>query len=143
MQMLLNGARIHADMKDTLTRAVIISLFSWRRADGDDQVDGDERMGWWADQFLNDQGDRIGSKLWELTRRSITNETLVQAQEFSEQALSWLVDDGVCNSVSVTAQRGDDVNRIDLTVTLNLSNGNKKVYEILEALNGDTKTDTI
>lgn len=140
MQMLLNGASVSADMDDSLTRAVIISLFSWRRADDGDDYDGTERMGWWADQFSTAANDRIGSKLWQLMRRSITDETLAEAQEMCEQALQWLVDNGICSAVSATAERGSDMNRIDLTVTLELSHGGKRTYDFLEALNGNSST---
>ena len=39
MKLFLNGSLVQADMQDSLTRAVIISLFSWRRADDSDDYD--------------------------------------------------------------------------------------------------------
>lgn len=117
MQMFLNGARITADMNDSLSRAVMISLFSWRRADEGDEYDGDTKYGWWGDTYCD---DRIGSKLWQLMRRSLTSDTITEAQEMAETALQWLVDDGVCESVTVTAERnGND--RLDLSVALTVS----------------------
>lgn len=41
---------------DSLTRAVIISLFTWRRADPDD--DSEQPMGWWGDSYPTVQNDR-------------------------------------------------------------------------------------
>ena len=44
---------------DALVRAVVISLFSWRRANPDDDLPGLERMGWWGDTFPQVENDRI------------------------------------------------------------------------------------
>ena len=44
---------IDNDKSDPLVRAVIISLFTWRRAHDDDVLPnaGMSRMGWWGDSF--------------------------------------------------------------------------------------------
>ena len=51
---------------------------------------GDPR-GWWAD----DPEHRIGSRLWLLTRSKRTQETLLRAQDYAQEALQWMLDDGV------------------------------------------------
>ncbi|MFC3336896.1 phage GP46 family protein [Paracandidimonas soli] len=89
---------------DPLQRAVVISLFTWRRALPSDPVD-DDRCGWWGDSYPSVANDRIGSRLWLLRRRSLTAETVRDAQAYAEEALRWMVDDGVLLSVVVTAQR--------------------------------------
>lgn len=43
----------------SLARAVVISLFTWRRAGESDVVDGLERMGWWGDAFPSVPNDKI------------------------------------------------------------------------------------
>lgn len=44
----VNGKRTCASAPlDPLTRAVVISLFTWRRAEPDDNAD--VPMGWWGD----------------------------------------------------------------------------------------------
>jgi phage gp46-like protein len=88
-----------------LVRAVVISLFSWRRADASDRVDGDARFGWWGDGLDGIANDRIGSKLWLLAREKLTAETLERAREYAHEALQWLVDDGVATAVTVTVER--------------------------------------
>lgn len=87
-----------------LETAVIISLFSDRRAQPDDVVEGEDRGGWWGDSFADVQGDRIGSRLWLLRREKQTNETLSRAREYCEEALRWLLEDGVASGVSVETQ---------------------------------------
>lgn len=107
MQFFLNGreARLDDFVSDDLARAVVNSLFSWRRAEKSDDLPGTSREGWWADSFL--ENDRFGSRLWLLQRAKLTPETLVRAKEYAEEALKWLIDDRVAGEVIVTAERGD------------------------------------
>ncbi|RJX19022.1 MAG: hypothetical protein C4575_09340 [Desulforudis sp.] len=92
-----------------LTTAVIVSLFTDRRAEDDDvlpdSANGDKR-GWWGDLVSPEvEGDRIGSRLWLLEREKTTPETLIRAREYIEQALEWLVDDGVAAKVEIEVER--------------------------------------
>jgi phage gp46-like protein len=89
---------------DPLIRAVIISLFTWRRANPDDAVDG-SRQGWWGDATASVTGDRIGSRLWLLGREKMLPETFNRAREYSLESLQWLLDDGVASAVDVVAER--------------------------------------
>lgn len=86
-----------------LPRAVIISLFSWRRANPDDNAP--VPMGWWGDTYPTVTGDRIGSRLWLLGREKIINNTLNRARDYAIEALQWLIDDGVAARVEVSAVR--------------------------------------
>ena len=105
-----------------LRRAVTISLFSWRRAAADDALDDADRQGWWGDCAPTEAGDQIGSRLWLLRRRALTDEALRDAQEYAEEALHWMIDDDIVTTVAVTAERqGND--RLNLLVTLTESNG--------------------
>ncbi|MCW5760104.1 MAG: phage GP46 family protein [Phenylobacterium sp.] len=85
-----------------LETAVLISLFTDRRADPDDVIpdgSGDPR-GWWGDAL----GARpLGSKLWLLERAKQTEDTRQRAQGYAEDALAWLVEDGVAAEVVVAA----------------------------------------
>lgn len=138
MQLLLNGAQVSADMTDNLSRAVVISLFTWQRASQSDEVDNDQRMGWWGDTFAENKGDKIGSKLWLLLRQKITGETLNRAQEYAYDALKWLIDDGICSDITVNVERDeDDPNRINLDVQLTTSTSNL-TYKIKDVLNANS-----
>lgn len=138
MQLFLNGAQVSADMTDSLSRAVVISLFTWQRASQSDEVDNDQRMGWWGDTFAENKGDKIGSKLWLLLRQKITEETLNRAQEYAYESLKWLIDDGICSDITVDVERDeDDPNRINLDVQLTTSTSNL-TYKIKDVLNGNS-----
>ncbi len=118
MQFFLNesAASLSDFMQDDLLRAVVNSLFSWRRAEDDDELPGDSRYGWWADSF-DEEGDKFGSRLWLLSRSKLTNEVLLLAEEYAEEALQWLIDDGVASDVSVAAERGES-DRLDLQIEI-------------------------
>ena len=111
-----------ADAAGVLERAVHISLFTWRRAGPDDAVDDSDRKGWWGDCVPSVAGDKIGSRLWLLQRRTLVADTLKDAQSYAEEALAWLMEDEVVTSVTVTAERqGND--RMNLRVMLTEQNG--------------------
>lgn len=86
-----------------LETAVLISLFTDRRADPDDAIpDGTtDPRGWWGDM---DEDRPIGSKLWLLERAKATEAVRLQAQDYISDALQWLVDDGVAEAVEVVTQ---------------------------------------
>lgn len=98
-------ATLGLQSSDPLVRAVIVSLFTWRRAQPDDQLPASERMGWWGDSFPPVAGDRIGSRLWLLSRAKLLPDTVARAKEYAQEALQWLVDDGIATRVEVDAER--------------------------------------
>lgn len=89
-----------------LQTAVVVSLFTDRRAVEGDRLpvnDGDPR-GWWGDLLADQESDQIGSRLWLLEREKQLPEVLVRAEEYAREALQWLIDDGIAETVAVTAE---------------------------------------
>ncbi len=87
-----------------ITTSVILSLMLDRRAEDDDvppSGDARDRRGWWADQLLGPEGDRIGSRLWLLDRSTRTNDNVLRAKQYAEEALAWMVTDRVVSGVEV------------------------------------------
>ena len=85
-----------------LTTAVLISLFT-DRVLSTDQLPPDgsnDRRGWWADTY---EEMPIGSRLWTLARIAISNRTqlLATARDMCNEALAWLISDGVAQAVNV------------------------------------------
>lgn len=91
---------------DGLETAVLVSLFTDRRAVNDDLIpDGtDDQRGWWGDSFAAQANDLIGSRLWLLSREKQQQSVLVRAQEYAREALQWLLDDRVSDRIDVTAE---------------------------------------
>lgn len=121
---------------DNLTRAVIISLFTWRRADPDD--DSEQPMGWWGDSYPTIQNDRIGSRLYLLQRTTLTNKTVELARGYLEQALAWLKDDGVVSRIAINVlRRGTEI--VTAEITLYRNDGSSQLItfdDLWSALNG-------
>jgi phage gp46-like protein len=97
----LDGDDLQLD--DGLQTSILISLFSDRRARADDVLPGadGDRRGWWADAYPQIEGDQIGSRLWLLSREKELAEPLRRAKEYAEEALAWLVADGIAARVEV------------------------------------------
>src|SRR6218665_2594807 len=94
------GGDLQADAG--LKTAVLISLFSDRRAAADDVLPapGASRRGWWGDEYL---ARPLGSRLWLLDREKDQPEVLNRTREYALEALGWLVEDGIAASVEATA----------------------------------------
>ncbi len=105
--------------------AVILSLFTDARAEDTDELPGndEDRRGFWADELLDDlgenEGDRLGSRLWLLDRASLTPDVVPLAQQYAEEALQWMIDDGVARSVAVLIELGS----LKMTVTITRPDG--------------------
>lgn len=114
------GADIRSEAGDLLpegelTTAVILSLFCDARAREDDIIpDGTKNVrGWWADTVAplpatglalredSTTGDRLGSRLWLLSRELQLPEVMRRAKDYAEEALQWLITDGVARAVAV------------------------------------------
>lgn len=78
-------------LDDSLTNAVIISLFTDLRVEG--------QRGWWGDSY----GRPMGSKLWLLDREKQLGSVLADAKRYAEEALQWLLDEQLVQSIEVNA----------------------------------------
>ena len=87
-----------------LETAVIVSLFTDRRASKDDELPAGEtdRRGWWGDGLAAEEGDRTGSLLWLLHREKQLARVAAKAEAYARDSLQWLLDDAVAESVTVT-----------------------------------------
>lgn len=117
--------------EDSLSTAVIISLLTDRRANvGDRLPDGSisdgsiapDRRGWCGDALADIQGDNIGSRLWLLEREKETEETKRRAIFYCEEALEWLLEDGIASSVEVTAEWSQP-ERLDVLIVITQIDG--------------------
>ena len=97
-------------------RAAVVSLLTWRRAGADDALDDAERYGWWGDSFPTLTNVQIGSRLWQLRRRTLDADTVRDATTFARESLQWMLDDGRVKAVDITTTRG--VDRLDMRVVL-------------------------
>jgi phage gp46-like protein len=114
---------------DDLETAVLISLFTDRYVDESQVEPGKPRGGWWGDAYADEDGDRIGSRLWLLERGIDLQLTPVRAREYALEALRWLVEDLVAREVEVEAERAA-AGTIHLSITLHLADGTTARYDV-------------
>lgn len=95
-------------MSESLLTAVIISLFSDARAANDAPLPdprSEDRRGWWGDSTNTSKpNDSVGSKLWLLEREKNVDSVLKKAKMYVEEALQWMLDEGVAASINVTVE---------------------------------------
>ena len=108
MQTSEQGTDLQGD--DGLLTAIMVSLFTDRRAKADDPLP-DERVGqpsdlrgWWGD-YLTQEGESIliGSRLWLLHREKEMPVVVARAREYAQEALQWLLNGGYVKQLSVQA----------------------------------------
>lgn len=98
----LSGVDLYYPEKpQTLIDAVLISLFTDARAQPQDLPD-DAKRGWWGN---NIEPRPIGSRLWTLQRRAITETLIPEVKQICTEALSWMVEDGIAKSLDVLVER--------------------------------------
>lgn len=101
---------------DSLTNAIVISLFTDARVDN--------QRGWWGNDFNQNEERQVemGSRLWTLARSKQLADVLDDAQAYAEQALQWLIDDGHDLAIDVMATNPEQ-SVLLLSVVVTLPNG--------------------
>lgn len=95
--------------------AAYLSLFTDAPArESDPAPEGSERRGYWADAFAQDESP-WGSRLWLVSFMTV-QEALAFAPGAAEEALAWMVREGLASSVSATAERHEDHMRLTVTI---------------------------
>jgi phage gp46-like protein len=82
--------------EEGLNTAVFLSLLSDARHEG--------RGGW----CLEDPRDPWGSRLWTLQRASVTTDTLKLAKQYTLEALQWMIEDKIAETITVSTEWGPD-----------------------------------
>lgn len=93
------------DASGQIASAVVLSLFTDRRAPEGWRPEVSDRRGWWGDVVAPDgqEPEPIGSHLWLLKNEVATAENAARARIYAEEALAWLVRDKVAARVVVTS----------------------------------------
>lgn len=101
---------------DSLTNAIVISLFTDARVDN--------QRGWWGNDFNQNEERQVemGSRLWTLACSKQLADVLDDAQAYAEQALQWLIDDGHALAIDVMATNPEQ-SVLLLSVVVTLPNG--------------------
>ncbi|TCR69685.1 phage GP46 family protein [Bosea sp. BK604] len=101
------------DASEQLASAVIISLFTDRRAPEGWRPDIADRRGWWGDKVAaeGEAAEEIGSLLWTLRNEVATEQNAELARIYAIEALAWMLRDRVAAEVTITSGLIDDPRR--------------------------------
>lgn len=99
--------------------AVLICLQTDRRVDPSELPSGETNRGWPGDAFDLQPGEGpLGSKLWLLRRRAVSDDLEMLASDYAREAMQTLIDQGVAARVDVSATADPSRNRLDLDIAL-------------------------
>lgn len=105
------------ESRNALTTAVIMCLFTDRRVLPEELRTGDSNRGWPGDSFdVRDTDAILGSKLWLLRRRALTDETVLLAEDYADEALQPLLTQQVFARFDIEAKAVKAKNRLDLSI---------------------------
>lgn len=92
---------------DGIETSVTISLHTDAKATAEELARyGKSQRGYWADAYDDESGVlNTGSKLWLLEGALLTDETLATAQAYADEALAWMVEEGIASAVDTTVTR--------------------------------------
>jgi len=103
-----------------LQTSMMISLFSNAPANTDElnrfnanQFNKTHNRGWFGSTYANVE---YGSKLWLLERERRNQETLNLAQQYCEQSLQWIINEGISSKIDVECSWNADVLVINIEV---------------------------
>ncbi len=116
-------------LEEGLETAIFISLFTDRLISTKELPSEESfRRGWWGDSISAIESDFIGSKLWLLRREKITSETLHRAKTYAAQALQWLIEDKIVQTMQVEVSRIKDDSLL-IAVTLVRPTGDQQTFK--------------
>jgi len=123
-------------LEPTLQTAIVLSLFTDRRAGPDDVLPAgvSDRRGWVGAEFVGDR-QPWGSHLWLLHHGKATEDKPARAKFACQEALAWMVDDGIASRVEVDALWVPGTNSERLAVRPKIWQGSNAlpVYDVLWA----------
>lgn len=106
-----------------LETAVTISLFTDKRVTDEELPQGQvDKRGFWGDMFPEVDRDQIGSRLWTLEREKRTEEVLRKYEDYSQEALKWMLEDGVASAITAEAVY-NEFKHLILTIVITKPNG--------------------
>lgn len=97
--------------------SLIVSLFADARADFSEVVVPELRRGFWGDETNDNPEMKLGSKIWLLEQARRTSLTLNRLNDYTYQALQWLLDQNYSEDIKVTSSFLPTGARLNITIT--------------------------
>ncbi len=126
-----------------LRTLILVSLFTDGRAPqlpgAAPLAVGDDPRGYWADH----PGERAGSLLWQLERQPMSEALAADFAARAAAALQWLVEEGIAESVTCTAEIAASGDRVDaqLVITRGRATRHQALFDAeVEAIEAEAAT---
>jgi len=120
------------ETEDAFDTAILVSLFTDRRATGAEVPRSPRRRGWIGNEST--PGIEIGSKLWLFEQARITATTLSRIADAAQESLQWMVDvnRGLVHSVTASAKSTPTGVVLDIIITRPNSQVEHRYYDLWE-----------
>lgn len=118
---------------DGLDSALMVSLFSDRRAYEDEVADPMKRRGWIGDLVARDPNDRHGSGLWIVTEQHrLEPQTEIAVRIEAEAAVDWMREEGLITARAARVGVDRATRRVSLLLSLEYPDGStaQKAYAL-------------
>lgn len=100
-----------------LHTAILLCLMSDRRAEPTDFIpDGSGDPRGWAGDAIDLEIKPLGSRLWQLRRRELTQEIADLAVVFAQEAMQTLIDQNAAAEFKISATPNYELGRLEMTV---------------------------
>lgn len=100
-----------------LHTAILLCLMSDRRAEPNDFIpDGSGDPRGWAGDAIDPDLKPLGSRLWQLRRRELTQEIAELSIVFAQEALQTLIDQNAVAEFKIAATPNYELGRLEMTV---------------------------
>jgi len=111
------------EASEGLDTAILLSLLEERRANSAEVSTPQNRRGWIGNELGDIATYELGSKLWLLDQERLTTDTLNRAVDYARQALQWLLDNDIAQSVTINGEiQFPDGIRLFITLTRDNNN---------------------
>lgn len=118
------------DTIDGFETAIIVSLLSDARAPSSSVQTPSRRRGWVGNILTAASGRELGSRLWLFSQSRLTDEILNDLAIAAQEALDWMIEDGIAKSVAATVLK-NDLRGVTVTIVITTIEGKEQRYAIL------------
>lgn len=112
--------------EDQLDTAILVSLFTDKRADAGQVPQPHLRRGWIGD--LETPTDLWGSHLWLFDQSRMTNEAAILIRDAAQAGLDWMIEGGIAPSISTRAVA--KISGLELLIDITRPSGKSESFAV-------------
>ncbi len=121
---------------DGLDTAILMSFLIDKRAESSEVGEPSARRGWIGNEQNEDTEYEVGSKLWLLEQARVTQSTVNKSIDFSDDCVSWFIEDQLLKAIQVTGNVVGQQNITDNVTFVRFDNSSfSKQFDLWENTN--------